>query len=336
MNYHELARALIEVGDRVARQVHYQLNTQTSTERSAVVSEHADDTIYQIDEDIHTIVFEQLNKVAPSLGGLVLIAEGFDEGLVLPNSMPRTEAAWQVLIDPIDGTRGIMYDKRSAFFLAGAAPNQDNATGLNDLEVSVMVEIPTSRSTLSDRFWAIRGLGVQGKTHCWRDEIEMDRSVCASFEKSIYGGFAQLAKFFHPGKDILTSLEARLVEQLFPDAPAGRAFLFDDQYISTGGQLYEMILGRDRFIADIRGGLNRRLRSEGKNPALTCHPYDMAGWLVAREAGVIVTGLTGEPINAPLDTTSAADWIAYANASIRSEVEPVLQELMKEFGFIDS
>ena len=28
--------------------------------------------------------------------------------------------------------------------------------------------------------------------------------------------------------------------------------LFDDQYISTGGQLYELMMGHDRMIADVR------------------------------------------------------------------------------------
>jgi hypothetical protein len=32
-----------------------------------------------------------------------------------------------------------------------------------------------------------------------------------------------------------------------------------------------------------------------------------------------------------LDTTSPVDWIAYANESIRNEIEPVLKELIKKY-----
>ena len=35
-------------------------------------------------------------------------------------------------------------------------------------------------------------------------------------------------------------------------AVAGKAACFEDQYLSTGGQLYELMAGHDRFIADIR------------------------------------------------------------------------------------
>ena len=52
----------------------------------------------------------------------------------------------RIIIDPIDGTRGLMYDKRSAFFLAGAAPNRGDSTTLQDIEVAAMVELPTTRS----------------------------------------------------------------------------------------------------------------------------------------------------------------------------------------------
>ena len=43
-----------------------------------------------------------------------------------------------------------------------------------------------------------------------------------------------------------------IAAHLVGPADVTRAAVFDDQYISTGGQFYEMIAGHDRFIADLR------------------------------------------------------------------------------------
>ena len=56
----------------------------------------------------------------------------------------EADALIRLIVDPIDGTRGIMYDKRPAWTLAAVAPNRGPHTGLRDCEVSVMIELPTS------------------------------------------------------------------------------------------------------------------------------------------------------------------------------------------------
>ena len=58
--------------------------------------------------------------------------------------------------------------------------------------------------------------------------------------------FSGLAKFFLPGKAALATLEAELFRRL------GCTDVFDDEYLSSGGQLHELITGRDRFVADLR------------------------------------------------------------------------------------
>ena len=44
--------------------------------------------------------------------------------IVLPEGTPEADAVWRVIVDPIDGTRGLMYQKRSAWILTGVAPNR--------------------------------------------------------------------------------------------------------------------------------------------------------------------------------------------------------------------
>ena len=76
--------------------------------------------------------------------------------------------------------------------------------------------------------------------------------------------------------------------------------VFDDQYISSGGQLYELMVGHDRFNGDIRPALMRAAHLPGNAPGMAAHPYDVCTELIAREAGVIVTALDGGPLRNPL------------------------------------
>ncbi len=337
MDHKKVKDILCNAGMLVSARLFNSLQSQSMTERTKVHSESADDTIYQIDRDVEDILIPELESNAEAVGGIVLIAEGIEEngGIVFPKGMNSEQASLRIMIDPIDGTRGLMYDKRSAFFLAGAACNRGNDTFLKDIEVAVMVELPTSRSRLSDTVWAIRGKGVEAYTRDLVTGEKAPRPVAPSRAKSILGGFAQISRFFPPGRHILAEIEEKMIAELFPDAPAGRAILFEDQYISTGGQLFEMLTGRDRFIADLRGGLYRKLSQEGYTSGLICHPYDVCAHMIGDEAGMIITDGEGKPLDAPFDTTSPVDWIAYANPNIQVEIEPVLHRLIKEYGFYE-
>jgi hypothetical protein len=77
-----------------------------------------------------------------------------------------------------------------------------------------------------------------------------------------------------------------------------------------------------------------RGRSAAGYPELSicCHPYDLATELIACEAGVIVTGADGEPLDAPMDVGTNVAWVGYANAKIRAQIEPHLLTALKERG----
>jgi hypothetical protein len=93
--------------------------------------------------------------------------------------------------------------------------------------------------------------------------------------------------------------------------------------------------GHDRFIADIRPLLRPVLTERGLPPALTCHPYDICCTLIAEESGVIVTNPRGQPLDAPLNVEAEVAWAGYANAHIRSQIEPLLQQALRARGWID-
>jgi hypothetical protein len=112
----------------------------------------------------------------------------------------------------------------------------------------------------------------------------------------------------------------------------GEVGVFEDQYACTGGQLYGLATGQDRFVADLRPLVQRFAEQRGIAPGHCCHPYDLCTTLIAEEAGVILTSSKGDALTAPLDTESNVGWVGYANQQLQSLVEPVLQDLLRKYG----
>lgn len=334
MNHNLVKQMLMEAGKVVRQHVMHSLAVSTTQALSAVYTEKKEDTIYVIDREVEDFLIQVLEKYSRELGGILLLAEGIGEdenGSVLPIDTPREQAKLRIIIDPIDGTRGLMYDKRSAFFLAGAAPNKGDTTNLIDIEVAVMVELPVSKQYKADVLWAIKGGGSFASTENLLSHEVQERMISPSSATSILGGFAQLARFFPPGREILSAIEDELIQAIAPPNPSGKALVFEDQYISSGGQLYELIMGHDRFVADVRGLLYRLLKKQGKEGGHVCHPYDVCAHLIGKEAGIVITDGTGAELKAPLDLTSEINWIGYANKNIEREVKPILLALLKKY-----
>lgn len=336
MTNHKLLRdTLIRTGIAVRDKVYNSLQTQSAGKRSAVYREGADDTIYQIDKDVEEIIIPVIQSSAEAVGGILLVAEGLTEDgeQVFPEGYSRDDTAVKIIMDPIDGTREIMYDKRSAFYLAAAAPNKAGAT-LRDIEVAVMVELPTSRHYLSDTLWAARNRGAGRATRNLLTGETTQQALSPSCSNTIYQGFGQIARFFPPGRNILAAIEEELIDTIFPDYASGRAPVFEDQYLSSGGQLYELLAGHDRYVADIRASLYHSQNFKDKKTGHTCHPYDVCATLIGEEAGIIITDIQGKSLDCPLDTVSDVDWIGYANEDIRRQVEPALQSILRKYGVI--
>ncbi len=137
-------------------------------------------------------------------------------------------------------------------------------------------------------------------------------------------GFAMVTNFL-PGTKVLASelMEFIVLHVL---GEAHHAHVFDDQYISTGGQFYELIVGHDRFNADLRPVFHRL---QGGPAGLCCHPYDCATMLIADEAGVILTDAAGNALDGPMDTTTPLSWIGYANSALQNRIEPLIQKFLR-------
>ncbi len=290
----------------------------------------AADTIYHVDRLGEEAILAWLEKHWPRAWPLELVMEGLEHGsTTVPHGTPLARTRFKLIIDPIDGTRGVMYDKRSAWILAGLAPQRGARTHLGDIAVAAMTEFPTSKHGFADQLSAVRGGGVvadrldlvQRTRRRWRPE--------PSRAKNFEHGFAALCHFFPEGKALLGAMEEALWRELGVLGKNGGNLVFNDQYISTGGQFYEIMAGHDRMLGDLRPPAYAKLGFTAAT--LCCHPYDVCTALIAQEAGCLIEAPDGRPLRVPLDTTTPVAWMAYANPALARAVRPVLRRLMREF-----
>ncbi len=300
---------------------------------AGVATEAAGDTIYAIDRVAeHELVAEIGRTIATREEPVLLVAEGLPGGeVVVPEGADRKSARWVIIVDPIDGTRGLMYQKRPAWILTGVARGP-GPCALADIELAVQTEIPLVKQHLSDELWAVRGHGASAvRVNRFTGEL-VPLTLHPSTATTLAHGFAMIARFFPGYRAELAAIDDEVVAALMGPPQPGKAQLFEDQYISSGGQLYELMAGHDRFVADLRPLFERR-RPGGA--ALCCHPYDLCTELIAREMGVLVTDEHGVPLHAALDVTSDVGWIGYANRDLKTLIEPHLRRALSRRGLID-
>lgn len=326
MNPHSLTELLIQLGLAVNKKC-TALLCEGLSELNKEVKVSPADIIYQIDIEAEEEIIAILNTRASEFGGIELIAEGIGDNDLSFYPPDCKNPELKIICDPIDGSRGLMYGKRSAFFLAAAGPATANS--LKELPVSVMVELPIPKQTEFDVLSARRGEGIcvtRYDMDFHSHEIDLSPSKASSVE----GGFMSMARFCYPGKDLISRIEEGFLDSLFESRQAEHLPVFEDQYISTGGQLYELICGHDRFTTDFRASMYSYFAQVGKKQGQVCHPYDMAALLIAEEAGLIITDVQGESFDCPLSTENNIDWIGYANEDIRQQCEKVLQDLLRK------
>ncbi len=332
---HTLLAPVRQLHERIRGAVIAACESAALDELARVVKEEEGDTIFAVDRVSEELLVDFFEQEVASLAPVVLIAEGLESGqITLPRGTAEAEAVWRIIVDPIDGTRGLMYQKRSAWILTGVAPNRGPETDLQDIELAVQTEIPLVKQHLCDIAWAIRGEGAQAER---MNRLTGDRRTLTlqpSRSQTIAQGYAMIARFFPGVRDVLAEIDEEIVRAALGPAPSGKAHCFEDQYISSGGQLYELMSGHDRFVADLRGQMGPVLAERGLPLGICCHPYDLCTELIARELGVVVTGGSGGPLRARLAVEPDVSWAGYANESIRDLIEPLLQAALSKRGLL--
>ena len=245
--------------------------------------------------------------LGPDGAGGVHILEGFDHG------GPR------IAIDPVDGTRNLMADLRSAWTVVAYAPPGASQPRLADCTGGIVSEIP---GTLAAHYRRFSSSGAR----CWSEVCDLDRGdrlregeLRVDHDDRPDHGYFPFFRYEPAQRPIIARLEAAFFARLARHEGAQTRSIYDDQYISSAGQLVLLALGRYRMVVDPRELVGRRFRS----PGVTSKPYDLAGAVVcARAAGAIVTAAEGGELDFPIDATTAVGYAGYANGRTWKRLEP--------------
>lgn len=250
------------------------------------------------------------SHMGPGRGGVVEL-DGFDHGGV------------RVAIDPIDGTRNLMADLRSAWTVVSFAPPGREAPRLSDLTLGMAYEIPDTRAARGRCLQAVRGKGA------WRTLLELSGAgegvpvrLDTGSDARVDRGYFPFFRYLPNQRPHLARIEAEFFARLERCEGADTSSCYDDQYISSGGQLALLAEGRYRMAADLRAWLGAR---EPRSRSIATHPYDLAGAvLIAREAGAIVESADGTDLDFAIDCTTPISFVAFANAATRARLRPHL------------
>jgi fructose-1,6-bisphosphatase/inositol monophosphatase family enzyme len=243
----------------------------------------------------------------PDGRGGARVLDGFDHG------GPR------IAIDPVDGTRNLMADLRSAWSVVAFAPPGAREPRLSECEGGIVSELP---GTLAARF---RRLVSDGRTCtlelCALEEerVLATRALRVDADDRPDHGYFPFFRYEPAQRPAIARLEAEFFGRLVRAEGADARSIYDDQYISSAGQLVLLALGRYRMVVDPRELVRRRLGAAG----VTSKPYDLAGAVVcARAAGVVLTTPEGDALDFPIDATTAVGYAGYANEATRRRLEP--------------
>jgi fructose-1,6-bisphosphatase/inositol monophosphatase family enzyme len=172
---------LVRVAEAVRDDVLAACRAQTVEELAAYDDSGPGDTAFAVDR----IGEERLLELVANLP-VRLVAEGI--------SAEQPDAEWTLLADPLDGTRPLAHQKRSAWVLLGAT----RGTSLADLEISVAVEVPTVKAAYADVLSAVRGEGVTAERVDLRSGSRTPLAVRPSRATGIEQGYGGIARYF-PG-----------------------------------------------------------------------------------------------------------------------------------------
>jgi fructose-1,6-bisphosphatase/inositol monophosphatase family enzyme len=309
---------------------------RTADDLARVAQHGAGDVTYAIDAVSETALVELFTREIAVHEPIILIGEGLPNGrLTLPESAHESAARWQIIVDPIDGTRALMYQKRPAWILTGVVDNSPSprwggvAAGpkIADITLAVQTEIPLVKQHLCDQLWAVRGQGAHAERINRFTNESRPLPLLPSTATDLRHGFATFSRYFPGARDILAAIDDDLCHRLYADKSDAIA-IFEDQQC-TAAQLYGLTTGQDRFVADLRPLVQPIIASRGHPLGHCCHPYDLCTKLIAEEAGVVITSPAGGAIEAPLDTETNVAWLGYANRNLRAHIEPVLLKLVR-------
>ena len=227
--------------------------------------------------------------------------------------------------DPVDGTRNLMTNLRSAWTVVSFAPPGPAQPRLSDLTGGMVTEIPTThardfRIFFSDgeTTWLEQGTLADDVADELRS-VGDARVVRTDDDDRADHGYFPFFRYDPLERLYIAKWEARFFQRLAELEHAEMHSIYNDQYCSTGGQLAELMLGNYRMMVDARG-LSARRTGHAQTIA---KPYDIGGAIVcARAAGCEMCDAEGNELDFPMDVTTPIDFCGYVNAKTRARLEP--------------
>jgi hypothetical protein len=289
----------------------------------------AGDVTFQIDVRPEEII-EQAFCAVPE--AVMVVCEGLGQR-VFSARAGESKAAWWVIVDPLNGSREISYGKRSAWVLSGIAPARPAPT-LADIVWAIQTEVPVMSQPGGVVITAGRGqpavlescdltVGVTARAA---------QGLRPSAATTVRGGYAVFADYFAGSHTVTAQIADLVLDQALGPVKPGEALAFNDQYLSTAGCLYLIASGTYRFYADLRPVAGHLAAQSGRNVGLCAHPYHLCTYLIAQQAGVLITDPAGAPLSYPLATDVDCGWVGYANQAIRHEMEAPLRAVLAAGG----
>jgi len=296
------------------------------------VSQGAGDVTFGLDQPTEQILSNWLEERART-GPLSLMTEdagwrhrgpapaGAGESVELPgfdHGGPR------IAVDPIDGTRNLMADLRSAWTVisfCGPGPLQP---GFSEVTYGLVGEVPDSRAAVFRTLSASRGKGCRMRVDSLVAETGQSpwSAVVSDDDDRPDHGYFPFFGYTHDQRPAIAELQASFFGRIASEEGADVASCYDDQYISNAGQLVHLALGTYRMIVDPRQWIAKR---DGKI-AITSKAYDVAGALVcAMEAGCVLRSVDGEELEFPIDTETPVGFVGFANAGTYLRLWPHLE-----------
>ena len=313
----------------VRNRVWQALMQNTVTQLSAVAAETQADTLFGIDEIAEKSLFEYLGEHAAAAPPFLLVGE-FEAGEAL--AFGRGEPRHRILFDPIDGTRLLMYSKNSGWILSGILPEKGPDTRLSEALFALQTEIPLLKHLYAETYWAAPGSGALHLRENLSSGQHAVREMRVQEQADLLYGFVSFVNFFSHGKTVIAALEEEFLHQALAQHAGAAAPVFEDQHLSSAGQLHALWQGQLRLVVDVRPQLNRIWRAQGKPAVLCAHPYDLATWLIAHEAGVVMLSPNGAAFESAAEAVSDTGWIGFAHQALAERYRALLLRMLEKHG----
>jgi hypothetical protein len=322
-----LRSLLTAIQEEIRDAVREDLSLKEKSFLSEEAHQGAGDVSFQIDVRPEEIVRQTFGRTPEAV---VVICEGLGR-VTFPAGANESEAAWWVIIDPLDGSREISYGKRSAWVLSGVAPASQAPT-LADIVWAIQTEVPVLSQATGVVLSAGSGQPAVSES-CdltARSAARVRHGLHPSAAASVRGGYAVFTDYFAGSHAITAQIADLVFDRALGPVKSGEALAFNDQYLSTAGCMYLMASGTYRFYADLRPVVGQLAARSGRNVGLCAHPYDLCTYLIAQQAGVLLTDPAGAPLSYPLATDVDCGWVGYASQHIRNEMEAPLRRAIAE------